>query len=276
MKNIFSWSAALGLGLSVGLSGCKDALNIEPQQSIDASAAYNTSQKVAAAVVGAYARLDDASLYGTDLILVPELLGSSSPRNTYLSWTGTFQNYGQLVSHTQTSTLTNAQNIWTAAYAAINQCNLVLDNLAVVTDAGQRAQYEGEVRFIRGLLYFELVRLYAQQYQAGGANTQPGVPLNLTPVTTAEQADVKPCHRSADIRADNQRPASCQPAATTPERSPRLEVLGGGYPGSGIPAAGQLCSGSGPGQRCNQQQRHGPGRLGGGGVQQPQQRRKPV
>jgi hypothetical protein len=192
MKNIFSWSAAaLGLGLSLGLSGCKDALNIEPQQSIEASTAYNTPQKVAAAVVGAYARLDDASLYGTDLILVPELLGSSSPRNTYLSWTGTFQNYGQLVSHTQTSTLTNAQNIWTAAYAAINQCNLVLNNLAVVTDAGQRAQYEGEARFIRGLMYFELVRLYAQQYQAGGANTQAGVPLNLTPVTTTEQADVK-------------------------------------------------------------------------------------
>lgn len=192
MKKIVSWSAAaLGLGLSLGLSGCKDALSIEPQQSIDASASYNTSQKVAAAVVGAYARLDDPSLYGTDLILVPELLGSNSPRNTYLSWNGSFQNYSQLVSHTQTSTLTNAQSIWTAAYAAINQCNLVLDNLGVVTDAGQKAQYEGEVRFIRGLMYFELVRLYAQQYQAGGANSQAGVPLNLTPVTTTEQADAK-------------------------------------------------------------------------------------
>jgi hypothetical protein len=36
-----------------------------------------------------------------------------------------------------------------------------------------------------------LVRLYAQQYQAGGSNTQPGVPINLVPVTTTEQADVK-------------------------------------------------------------------------------------
>ena len=192
MKKILSWSAAaLGLGLSLGLSGCKDALNLEPQQSIDASTSYNSSQKVAAAVVGAYARLDDASLYGTDLILVPELLGSNSPRNTYLSWNGSFQNYSQMVSHTQTSTLSNAQSIWTAAYAAINQCNLVLDNLAVVTDASQKAQYEGEVRFIRGLMYFELVRLYAQQYQPGGANSQAGVPLNLTPVTTTEQADTK-------------------------------------------------------------------------------------
>lgn len=190
MKKIVSWSAAtLVLGLS--LVGCKGALDIEPQQSIDATTAYNTSQKVASAVVGAYARLDDPSLYGTDLILVPELLGSFSPRGTYLLWNGTFQNYGQLVSHTQTSSLTNAQSIWTAAYQAINQCNLILDNLAVVTDAGQRAQYEGEARFIRGLMYFELVRLYAQQYQAGGTNTQLGVPLALTGITTTEQADAK-------------------------------------------------------------------------------------
>jgi hypothetical protein len=190
MTKTISWSAAaLALGLS--LTGCKDALDIEPQQSIDAATAYNSSQKVAAAVVGAYARLDDPSLYGTDLILAPELLGSFSPRGTYLLWNGSFQNYGQLVSHTQVSTLSNAQSIWTAAYAAINQCNLVLDNLTVVTDAGQRAQFEGEVRFIRGLMYFELVRLYAQQYQPGGANTQLGVPINLSSVTSVEQADTK-------------------------------------------------------------------------------------
>jgi hypothetical protein len=189
MNKIVSWPlAALTLGLS--LTGCKDALEIQPQQSIEAATAYNTSQKVAAAVVGAYARLDDASLYGTDLILVPELLGSFS-RGSYLLWSGSFQNYGQLVSHTQLAALSNAQSIWTAAYAAINQCNLVLDNLAVVTDAGQRTQYEGEVRFIRGLMYFELVRLYGQQYQPGGANSQPGVPINLTSVTTVEQADTK-------------------------------------------------------------------------------------
>ncbi|MDO7885252.1 RagB/SusD family nutrient uptake outer membrane protein [Hymenobacter cheonanensis] len=188
MKNTAIWTAcALALGL--GLTGCKDALTIEPQQSIDASTAYNTSQKVSAAVVGAYARLDDPSLYGTDLILVPELIGEQGAG--YTVWNGSFSNYNQLYRRTQISTLSNAQAIWTQAYNAINQCNLILANLSAVTDTGQRTQFEGEAKFIRGIMYFELVRLYAQQYQAGGGNSQPGVPINLTPITTTEQADVK-------------------------------------------------------------------------------------
>ncbi|MDJ0363546.1 RagB/SusD family nutrient uptake outer membrane protein [Hymenobacter sp. H14-R3] len=186
MKNNFIWPACV-LALGLSLAGCKDALDIAPLQSIDAATGYNTSQKVAAAVVGAYARLDNARLYGSDLVLVPELLAGDG----YVNWDGSFQNYRQIRAHTQIATLSNAEGIWTQAYAAINQCNLVLANLDVVTDPGQKSQYEGEVSFIRGTMYFELVRLYAQQYQAGGANAQPGVPINLVPVTTTEQADIK-------------------------------------------------------------------------------------
>jgi hypothetical protein len=109
----------------------------------------------------------------------------------YTVWNGSFQNYNQLYRRTQISTLSNAQGIWTQAYNAINQCNLILANLSAVTDAGQRKQFEGEAEFIRGVMYFELVRLYAQQYTPGGANGQDGVPINLTPVTTADQADTK-------------------------------------------------------------------------------------
>jgi hypothetical protein len=188
MKNTVIWTAC-ALALSMSLTGCKDALSIEPQQSIDAATAYDTSQKVSAAVVGAYARLDDSNLYGTDLILVPELIGEQGAG--YIVWNGSFANYNQLYRRTQISTLSNAQGIWSSAYAAINQCNLILANLGAVSDAGQRKQFEGEAKFIRGLMYFELVRLYAQQYQAGGNNTQPGVPINLTAITTTEQADVK-------------------------------------------------------------------------------------
>jgi hypothetical protein len=186
MKNKFIWPAYM-LALGLSLSACKNALDIEPQQSIDAATGYNTSQKIAAAVVGAYARLDNPRLYGSDLILVPELLAGDN----YINWDGTFQNYRQLRNHTQISNNSNAEGIWTQAYNAINQCNLILDNLAVVTDATQKAQYEGEASFIRGTMYFELVRLYAQQYQPGGTNAQDGVPINLTAVTSVEQADVK-------------------------------------------------------------------------------------
>jgi len=186
MKNILTKSA-IALGLALGLAACKDALDIEPQQSIDLSTSFNTAQKVGAAVIGCYAQLDNSSLYGTDLILVPELMAGDG----YIAWRGSFQNYSQLANHIQNSRISNALEIWRAAYANINQTNLVLANLSVVSDSAQRQQFRGEMHFIRGAMYFELVRLYAQQYQAGGGNTQLGVPLNLTANNTIGQADVK-------------------------------------------------------------------------------------
>jgi len=186
MKNIL-FKSALALSLGLGLASCKDALDIEPQQSIDLTTAFNTSQKIGAAVVGCYAQLDNSSLYGTDLILVPELMASDN----YITWRGSFQNYSQLAGHIQNAQISNALAIWRQAYANINQTNLVLANLSVVTDSAQRQQFRGEMHFIRAAMYFELVRLYAQQYKPGDANAQPGVPLNLTANNTIAQADVK-------------------------------------------------------------------------------------
>ena len=186
MKNILT-KAALALTLGLGLAGCKDALDIQPQQGIDLATAFNTPQKVGAAVIGCYAQLDNPNLYGTDFILVPELMASDG----YISWRGSFQNYAQLANHIQNSQISNALGIWSAAYANINQTNLVLANLKVVSDSAQRQQFRGEMHFIRAAMYFELVRLYAQQYKAGGGNSQPGVPINLTPNNSIAQADVQ-------------------------------------------------------------------------------------
>ena len=50
---------------------------------------------------------------------------------------------------------------------------------------------EGEARFIRGLLYFDLVRYYGQAYEGDEANDQLGVPLVLNPTRgISEENDV--------------------------------------------------------------------------------------
>ena len=187
MKNTFIRPALLAMVLGAGLSGCKDPLGIAPQQGIDASVALTTPEKVGGAVVGMYAKLDDPRLYGTDLILVPELIGSDN----YIRWEGTFANYRQIAVRTLNSLNSNAAGIWQRAYEDINQANLVIGALPVVTNKSQKDQYEGEALFIRGDLYFELARLYGQQYQPGGSNSQLAVPITLTANSTVEQATVK-------------------------------------------------------------------------------------
>lgn len=185
MKTIISRSAVLvALGLSLGLVACDKKLDIDPYQSVDATTALDSESKVGSAVVGMYARLDSPNLYGTDLILVPELLAVDN----YINFQGTFTNYRQLAVRSTNSQNATAESIWRTAYQAVNQANLIIEALPVVADDDLKAQYEGEARFIRADMYFELVRLYGKQYAPGGNNTQPGVPINLLPVKSVEEA----------------------------------------------------------------------------------------
>ena len=52
------------------------------------------------------------------------------------------------------------QDYWDAIYVVVNRANTVLANLDVVSDEALRARYEGEARFLRAWMYFDLVRLW--------------------------------------------------------------------------------------------------------------------
>lgn len=52
------------------------------------------------------------------------------------------------------------QDYWDKTYAAIYRVNNVLSNLGVVADPQRKSQFEGEARFLRAHLYFNLVRLW--------------------------------------------------------------------------------------------------------------------
>lgn len=52
------------------------------------------------------------------------------------------------------------QDYWDKSYAAVYRVNNVLSNLGVVEDPEKQAQFEGEARFLRAHLYFNLVRLW--------------------------------------------------------------------------------------------------------------------
>lgn len=67
--------------------------------------------------------------------------------------------------------------MWNRAYATISRANLVLDNLEKVTiSAEMKARYSNEARFLRALMYFNLVRIYGD------------VPLVIKDIKTPEEA----------------------------------------------------------------------------------------
>lgn len=163
-------------------ASCKKVLDVEPSQTIDAGAALENDQDVNSLIVGGYSVLGGGSLYGTNLLMIPDLLGSDG----VCTWRGTFQSPRQIAGKTMLRDNADASLTWTAAYQAINIANTAIEALGVVKDADLKKQLEGEALFIRGIMHFELTRLYGLPYGALAGNTQLGVVIKTK--STANEA----------------------------------------------------------------------------------------
>lgn len=189
------WAASLkALVFVFSLGACTGKLDLEPRQSIDAGKALSDDRDFESAITGAYALIGDNSLYGTDLNMLPELLASEN----YCTWRGSFTNYADIASKNMTSNLITAENTWLQAYQAINIANNVLANRSRVKDEALRESLEGEALFLRGILHFELVRLYGLPYEAGTENSQPGVPVMTVPSDDEQSAGMKPARNTVE------------------------------------------------------------------------------
>ena len=75
-----------------------------------------------------------------------------------------------------------ALNAWTGGYRSVYGANYFLQQIAKNTGnttAALETQYTAEAKFIRGLVYFHLVNLFAQPYNFTADASHPGMPLQL-------------------------------------------------------------------------------------------------
>ncbi|MEC7782524.1 MAG: RagB/SusD family nutrient uptake outer membrane protein [Bacteroidota bacterium] len=174
MNNLYKFSILMFI--AVFTFSCDDNLEIDPEQSIDGSQALNSEQNIAALLLGVYEEAGQGVSFGGDIQIMADLLGASDQ----ISWFGTFLAPRQLIQKSLLVDNTFVRDTWFNNYETINQTNLIIDNLDVITSSdAYRAQIEGEAKFLRALSYFELVRLWGLPYEAGTTNSQPGVPLRL-------------------------------------------------------------------------------------------------
>jgi tetratricopeptide (TPR) repeat protein len=157
-------------------TACNKGLDKKPFASIDESQALQTSSDVEAALIGAYSRLGDDNVYGGDMFVYSELLGD----NDEISWSGTYQGMTQIFNKAIPVDNDFVEATWMASYVTINISNNVLGAIDKVSD-DKRNKVEGEAKFIRGSVYFDLVRLYAKAWNDGTPASNDGVPLVLTP-----------------------------------------------------------------------------------------------
>ena len=162
---------------------CSKELNTEPTGSIDESQALKTSADVKVALVGAYKDFGDNDLYGGRIFMEADLLGDINE----MSWTGTYQGLTQI--HNKAIPVDNGfvTDVWLSGYKAINDVNNVLSAIDVVSTTDKN-RVEGEAKFLRAATYFELVKRFAKEWNDGDPNTNPGVPLVLTPTRGITEA----------------------------------------------------------------------------------------
>jgi hypothetical protein len=176
MNKYITQKLAALIFLSLVVASCDSKLDIQPFQSIDQSEALTTSAGVEATLIGAYSIMGDADVYGGRVYVMPDLLAST----TDLRWNGTFQGLTQISSKAIPIDNGFITSTWLDSYNTINITNNVIDAIDVVIPT-KKNRVEGEAKFIRGTLYFELVKLYAKTYQDGNPSSNLGVPLILTP-----------------------------------------------------------------------------------------------
>lgn len=158
------------------LGGCNKQLNQQPFQQIQQTQAIQTAADVQVTLVGAYNRANLTDLYGGGAYLYPDLMAMQ----TVINWQGTYQGLTQVFGQTIPNDNGFINGVWAGAYQTINQANNVLANIKKVAIADS-SRTAGEARFLRGMVYFDLVRLFGRSWNDGDPTKNLGVPIVLTP-----------------------------------------------------------------------------------------------
>ncbi|MFT2009993.1 RagB/SusD family nutrient uptake outer membrane protein [Pontibacter sp. 13R65] len=154
----------------------KPFLELDPQSTATANNFYKTTADITNAVTAAYAPLKGATMYHTNFTIMSELRSDNVEDQNPGAVAGRLFNIDRFLAGSDNTIFSES---WLALYNGIARCNNTLAHLDVVTDARLRNQYEGEMRFLRALHYFNLVRFWGD------------VPLVLEPITTGEAKSIR-------------------------------------------------------------------------------------
>lgn len=168
------------------VTSCEKQLEIQPRQSIEATTALSSREAIDASITAIYARLKSARWYGRDMVGLPEAL---SDNGFATNKSGRFLPEAQ---NQQGAHFTNT--IWTSGFGGINQINLTLaaiPNLPASLNLTQaeKNRWEGQLYFLRGLFYFDMMKVYA--YIPGAdvpSQNRGGVPLITRPISSVDSA----------------------------------------------------------------------------------------
>jgi starch-binding outer membrane protein, SusD/RagB family len=169
--------------ISVGVGSCsEDFLEIPVQGGVTTKSDPALAQKLVTGVYHSLLQGDswgNGDVHGFAFISVSSIMSDDADKGS--SPTDQAVPVGDLDNFTVTPTNKFAETLWSGHYNSIGAANQALAALSVAAiDPAERNKLQGEVRFLRGYLYFNLVRMYG------------GVPLVLRVPKDAVDANSDP------------------------------------------------------------------------------------
>lgn len=180
IKNIYIPVIAL-----VVLAGCKDEkLSPVPQDRLSDAVAFSTPDRIAQQVNGIYLGAKSGNFLGGRTHVYNDVRGED-----WLNVTGNGVTAVAVWNYSIVSTDNQTENMWSAAYTAVNRANVTIkginDNPTVIP-AAQATKYIAEARFIRAISFYYIASIYGRRPFNADAGASPGIPLRITANISAE------------------------------------------------------------------------------------------
>lgn len=174
IKNI--WFPVIAAAI---FTGCKEEkLNPIPQDRLSEAVAFSTPDRIAQEVNGIYAACKSGQFLGGRTHVYNDVRGED-----WLNVTGNGVTAVGVWNYSVTSTDNQVENMWSAAYSAINRANVTIEGIQAnsgVLPAGQAQRYIAEARFLRGLSFYYIAGLYGRRPFNADNGASPGIPLRIT------------------------------------------------------------------------------------------------
>lgn len=168
--------------VAIGLSSCKKTLETAPKDSIDAGEALTSLTGVTSLLNTAYSNLRNTSYYGQSLKINPDIMADNiypiPGLNSNRLITNSINQAGVHMSLWNTANI----NLYTTG---INQVNLVIEATTNLPGAAaDKNKLLGQAYALRGLFYWDLVKLFGYNPKFIVNGFDKGVPLVLKPTST--------------------------------------------------------------------------------------------
>ncbi len=169
MKNFVNNKLILLLLSALTFMGCEDDLNVDPNDVIEVDDFLSDPNNAIQLVNGVYSKQLDYNMYSFSWIGITSITSDDADKGSTPTDTGTDK--GKMDNLTFAATDISFSDVWEGRYQAIGRANTALfylDQFAI--DQTLKDRYIGEVKFLRALFYFDLVRCFG------------GVPLVTTKI----------------------------------------------------------------------------------------------